>query len=272
MRRFSWIQWAGCCIVLGSMLISVAPSSAKDKGDEGQSKSSQQSRDDDDSNQSTSRSQSRDQSQDRDQQSRQASSHEAGLGVILAETQDGVVIQQVFRDSPADDAGLRRGDYIQKIDDDRVRSARDVMQMVRDKQPGSDIDITVWRNGQQRTMEAQLASRQQAFSQGEKGQFSQPGQFGQQGQFGSRPGAPQQGFEQGQHRLYQDNNQALAQQVQNLQRQLARLQQEVDQLRSERQALRPTYDDRGSSRSPDSQRSSDQQRSSNRNGDSNRND
>lgn len=180
--------------------------------------------------------------------------------MILAETQDGVVIQQVFRDSPADDAGLRRGDYIQKIDDDRIRSAQDVMQMVRDKKPGSDIDITIWRNGQQRTLEAQLASRQQAFSQGEKGQF------GQQGQLGAQQGFSQQGLQSNQRQQFQNPNQALVQQVQNLQRQLARLQQQVDQLRSERQALRPTYDDRGS-QSPDSQRSSDPQRSSNRNND-----
>jgi C-terminal processing protease CtpA/Prc len=189
--------------------------------------------------QSTYRDQSdyRDQSRTRDESDR--SEQDAGLGITLMETRDGVRIRQVLPGTPAERAGLRPGDYVLTVDEERIRAVRDVEQMIREKQPGSWVDLDVWRNGQRQTIEAQLASRQRAFS--DQGQ----------GQFGSRPGFPQQGptgfGQQGlgsRPQQFQDGSQqSLAQQLQSLQRQLAQLQQQVDQLRSERQALRPTYDE-----------------------------
>jgi C-terminal processing protease CtpA/Prc len=192
----------------------------------------------------------RGQTQYRDQQYRNQDSSEqdAGLGITLRESQDGVQIQQIFTESPAQQAGLRRGDYLLSIDDDRVRSVQDVERMIREKEPGSWVDLEVWRNGQRQTIEARLASRQRAFG-------SEQG-----GQFGFRSGQQQPGMttRPQQPRFPDWGQQDLAQQVQNLQRQLAQLRQEVDQLRNERQALRPTFDERG--RSQDSQRQLDSQR------------
>jgi C-terminal processing protease CtpA/Prc len=214
---------------------------------QGSSRDRQQSRD---------RTEYRDQGEYRDQsrqQGRDTQEHwenEGGLGVVLMDTRDGIRIRQVLPGSAAERAGVRPGDYVLSVDDERARSVQDVEQCIRDKEPGEWIDLEVWRNGERQTIEAQLASRQRT--------------FGDQGQ---RQGFPQQGPMTGRPQQFQEGGtQQLAQQIQSLERQLAQLRQEVAQLRSERQALRPTFEDRDnpSSRPRQTDRSNFDERSNDR--------
>lgn len=85
----------------------------------------------------------------------------AVLGVTLGENRDGVVtVQQITPDSPAEEAGLRRGDEILAINGRQVFSYRDVTRMIADHQPNDLVELSIGRNGRERTVEATLAGRE----------------------------------------------------------------------------------------------------------------
>lgn len=92
----------------------------------------------------------------------------AGLGVQLSETsrQDrGVRVQEVYRDSPADDAGLRRGDFILEFESRRIDSPYELIRQVRRMSPGDEVELTIVRDGRRRTIDAELASVSDALPQ-----------------------------------------------------------------------------------------------------------
>ncbi len=60
---------------------------------------------------------------------------------------DGVLIDSVNEDSPAEDAGLQSGDVILKIDNKDVSSAADLKAEISKHLPGERVDLTVERDG-----------------------------------------------------------------------------------------------------------------------------
>lgn len=76
-------------------------------------------------------------------------SHRAWLGVMLtpAENDEGVQIDQVMRGSPAEKADLRIGDVIVKRDDQAIGDIRSFAENIEDMQPGSELQLTVKREG-----------------------------------------------------------------------------------------------------------------------------
>lgn len=89
----------------------------------------------------------------------------AFLGITLDENaRDGVRVTGIYPESPAEEAGLRRGDEIVAVDDDEVRSNRDLQRLLSQRDPDDDISITVARNGRERTLHTTLASEQQVFA------------------------------------------------------------------------------------------------------------
>ena len=71
----------------------------------------------------------------------------------------GAVIVEVVPDSAADGAGLQRGDVIVEIDGQRVDSAANVGSIIRDRQPGDEVEIVYYRGAERRTAKATLGSR-----------------------------------------------------------------------------------------------------------------
>jgi len=59
----------------------------------------------------------------------------------------GVLIAALYRDGPADLAGLQPGDMIVALDDQAVEDAKDAMQYIADSQPGSKVKIKYIRQG-----------------------------------------------------------------------------------------------------------------------------
>lgn len=89
----------------------------------------------------------------------------AGLGVdFRSDSQGGVVVTNVYDGSPAATMGLQAGDRILAIDDQRVGSNRQFLNLIRQRRPGDSVAFAVLRNGQRRQFTAQLASRQQALN------------------------------------------------------------------------------------------------------------
>jgi serine protease Do len=65
---------------------------------------------------------------------------------------DGVIVSGVENDSPADQAGLRRGDIIIRIDDINIRNSNDARIGVSDLTPGEQANFVVIREGREMQM------------------------------------------------------------------------------------------------------------------------
>ena len=81
------------------------------------------------------------------------------LGVMLAQTPDGVTIAQVIADSPADNAGLKRGDVIKSIDGTTVQRIKDLRDYIGGKNAGDTVTLTISRDGSQQDVSVALAAR-----------------------------------------------------------------------------------------------------------------
>jgi len=70
----------------------------------------------------------------------------------------GAEVQSVEPGSGADEAGLREGDVITKVDDKVISSSDALVAMVRSYRPGETIELTVVRDGETEQIEATLGS------------------------------------------------------------------------------------------------------------------
>ena len=70
----------------------------------------------------------------------------------------GVVINTVTPDSPADKAGLRRGDVILSINDRPISSLQDLRLFVSQLAPGTEVEVKSVRDGKERTTKVKLGS------------------------------------------------------------------------------------------------------------------
>lgn len=105
------------------------------------------------------------QAQDDDRYS-EGSRDRAFLGVTLDENaRDRVRVSGVYPNSPAEQAGLRRGDEIVAIDDEDVQSTQDLHRLLSQKDPQDDVSISVDRKGRERTLQATLESQQEVFAE-----------------------------------------------------------------------------------------------------------
>jgi serine protease Do len=66
----------------------------------------------------------------------------------LSDSAQGVVVVRVAPDSPAEKAGLRQGDVIEKVDGKAVTTSKEVQQLVRSHKPGQSLNLLLYRNGQ----------------------------------------------------------------------------------------------------------------------------
>lgn len=77
------------------------------------------------------------------------------LGVVLSDDngdEKGVAIEKILPDSPADRAGLHEGDILVRIDGERIQTARDVREMLRNLEGSKDLQVEVARDGQPLTL------------------------------------------------------------------------------------------------------------------------
>ncbi|MEQ8468992.1 HhoA/HhoB/HtrA family serine endopeptidase [Coleofasciculus sp. E1-EBD-02] len=65
---------------------------------------------------------------------------------LTVDESKGVLIARVMRNSPADKAGLRAGDVIQKINGESIKDAEDVQKVVQTTQIGGDLNLELRRD------------------------------------------------------------------------------------------------------------------------------
>ena len=90
---------------------------------------------------------------------------EAHFPVIGAKVQtggiedgDGAEIDQVLEDTPAEDAGLKKGDRVVAIDGERIPDGIALIVAIRSHQPGETVEFTYVRDGDEKTTDITLGS------------------------------------------------------------------------------------------------------------------
>ncbi|MCI0690943.1 PDZ domain-containing protein [candidate division KSB1 bacterium] len=76
----------------------------------------------------------------------------------------GLLITNVVRNSPADDAGLRDEDVLLSFDGKTVEKADDFVRLVRNTPPDKKVKIKILRDGEEREIEVTLEARKTASS------------------------------------------------------------------------------------------------------------
>ena len=92
----------------------------------------------------------------------------------------GALVSAVKPGSPADRAGLRRGDVILALGGKPVNDSNALRNEVSRHQPGSEIALTVWRGGQERPLTVRLAEMPRTADNGDDA----PARAGAEGGFG----------------------------------------------------------------------------------------
>ncbi|MDR1965491.1 MAG: Do family serine endopeptidase [Synergistaceae bacterium] len=92
------------------------------------------------------------------------------LGVVLQDitpgfaeaykvpTEKGAVVSEVVEDSPAERAGLKRGDAIVAIDGKEMKSSQDVVLHIRNKLAEDEVSIEIYRDSKKQTIKAELGN------------------------------------------------------------------------------------------------------------------
>ena len=85
---------------------------------------------------------------------------QAYLGVTFdAQVRDAVIVRSVAPGSPAEEAGLQRGDMIVALNGEQVMAYPDAISVIRSMQPGERLDILLKRGRSERQTEAVLAGQ-----------------------------------------------------------------------------------------------------------------
>jgi len=77
------------------------------------------------------------------------------------EGSDGVLVGQAYEDTPAEEAGLREGDIIISFDGKPVADMDELRLRVAQTSPGRTVDVTIFRDGEERTIDVTIGEREQ---------------------------------------------------------------------------------------------------------------
>jgi C-terminal processing protease CtpA/Prc len=101
------------------------------------------------------------------------------LGVGIAEIKkkgekgplEGVLITEVYGESPAEAAGLEEDDVIVAVDDKEIDGTDGLVKAIQSREPGDDITLTVDRDGKEQLIIATLGERPEEYVWLDKGDF-----------------------------------------------------------------------------------------------------
>lgn len=77
----------------------------------------------------------------------------------IPESTEGTLVSSVEDQSPADQAGIKRGDIIVQVNRQDTSDPGDLVRIVRDLTPGRRVPVQIWRDGVSRTLTLRVGSR-----------------------------------------------------------------------------------------------------------------
>jgi serine protease Do len=80
----------------------------------------------------------------------------AMLGVVTERDEKGARVTSVSKESAAEKAGLKQGDIITRIDDEKIDDTEDVSKAIRKRKPGDKASVTVIRDGKEQKITTEL--------------------------------------------------------------------------------------------------------------------
>jgi membrane-associated protease RseP (regulator of RpoE activity) len=89
----------------------------------------------------------------------------AWLGVQIVQSSDGPTVASVIADSPAEKAGLARGDIIKAIDGTSVSDVQAVRDALKDKKAGDTITVSITRDGKAQDVTVTLETQPEPLRQ-----------------------------------------------------------------------------------------------------------
>ncbi len=84
---------------------------------------------------------------------------EATRNLLGLKEGEGLLVEEVVKDSPADKAGVRKEDILLAIDGEKVGDPEMVVDDIRGRKPGDKLELSVLREGDKKTLKAVLAAR-----------------------------------------------------------------------------------------------------------------
>jgi S1-C subfamily serine protease len=90
---------------------------------------------------------------------------EGFLGVGIDDRRDGgsgALLTEITPDSPADEAGLEAGDIVVSANGRSISGLGGLVALIRDGQPGSELALTVLRDGERLEITAELVERSES--------------------------------------------------------------------------------------------------------------
>jgi serine protease Do len=87
----------------------------------------------------------------------------AVLGVTLKETKAGLAVEEVSEGSGAEKAGMKKGDIVTDIADKPVKEIEDLGKMLGEMKSGTDVKVTLLRDGKKTELDVKLSARGDLF-------------------------------------------------------------------------------------------------------------
>src|SRR5690606_38525989 len=82
-----------------------------------------------------------------------------GVGLDAAR---GALVTEPTEGSPADTAGVKSGDVITAVDGQAIDDALDLSRTIAGKNPGTSVELTIWRDGAETTVTVELGKLDEA--------------------------------------------------------------------------------------------------------------
>lgn len=76
---------------------------------------------------------------------------------------EGILITEIYEDSPAEKAGLEKHDILVSINGEKGKDLSDFVKLIKTNAPGSDVEIQIYRDGKMKTVGATLGERENTF-------------------------------------------------------------------------------------------------------------
>ena len=114
-----------------------------------------------------------------------ANENKAMLGVTTEEVENGVEIQSITKESAAEKSGLKKGDIITKVNDEKIEDPDDLSDAIQDHKPGDKVTVTYLRDKKEHKTTAELGKWKgvSAYSYGDGNDFHLDGLEGLEKQF-----------------------------------------------------------------------------------------
>ena len=93
------------------------------------------------------------------------------LGVLISPLDDdmaealgldepkGALVNEVTKDSPAEDAGIKDGDVIVSVNGKKIDDSSELVNIIANYPPGKKVEVMVWRDGKKKNIKVELGER-----------------------------------------------------------------------------------------------------------------